>query len=477
MKKAWFPAIIFLAVIFTGWFLVVRFGKHLLKPNKQAPKVFSPIRPDDTFIQYWQMNGEPVMLLGGSNEDNLFQDSSYLKQLDLLKAAGGNYVRNTMSSRDEGNLWPFAMTKDSLYDLNKWNDTYWERFDTFLKNCAERDIVVQVELWATFDFYRDNWLKNPFNPKNNINYTAGRVHLPVEVNSHPVLTENSFFRSIPNSESNLRLLWFQQKYIDKLLSVSLKYPNVLYCMDNETSVTAEWGKFWSLYIKKLAREQGKEIYTTEMWDPWDLHHTAHRETSDHPEIYDFVDISQNNHNSGDEHWQNGIAVIERLKKNGMLRPLNNVKIYGNDGGRHQTTQNAIESFVRNVLFGAASARFHRPTSGQGINETAQHVIRSMRSYIEKCDFFHGQPIDSILLSKEKNEAWCRAIPGREYTVFFPDGGEIILSLPDNIGNVTIEWLDILNAQWREKSEKKVKNGELPLTAPDKKNQLAFIKIK
>ena len=86
-----------------------------------------------------------------------------------------------------------------------------------------------------------------------------RVHLPIEVNSHPIMVENNFFWSVPSQESNLRLLEFQQKFVDKLLSYSLKYDNILYCMDNETSVTSEWGKFWSLYIKKVAKEQSKQI--------------------------------------------------------------------------------------------------------------------------------------------------------------------------------------------------------------------------
>ncbi|MFO7922350.1 MAG: hypothetical protein R6U58_01505 [Bacteroidales bacterium] len=40
---------------------------------------------------------------------------------------------------------------------------------------------------------------------------------------------------------------------------------------------------------------------------------------------------------------------------------NNVKIYGNNGGRHKTTRDAIENFVKNVLMSCASARFHRNT--------------------------------------------------------------------------------------------------------------------
>ena len=118
---------------------------------------------DPTYFEY---QGKPVLLLGGTVDDNLFQIEGLEQHLDLLVESGGNYVRNTMSSRDEGNLWPFHMQEDGLYDLNKWNDAYWERFDAFLKACEERDIIVQIEIWATFDYYRDNWEVNPFNPKN-----------------------------------------------------------------------------------------------------------------------------------------------------------------------------------------------------------------------------------------------------------------------------------------------------------------------
>ena len=66
--------------------------------------------------RYWQYDGRPTLLLGGSIEDNLFQIPDLGEHLDTLVAAGGNYVRCTMSSRDEGNVWPFAKSGD-LYDL------------------------------------------------------------------------------------------------------------------------------------------------------------------------------------------------------------------------------------------------------------------------------------------------------------------------------------------------------------------------
>ena len=424
--------------------------------------------------QYWQYNGETLLLLGGSDEDNLFQHPELDKQLDLLEQAGGNYVRNTLSCRDSGNVWPFGKSEEGLYNLDTWNEEYWNRLEHFLQATSSRDIVAQMEIWATFDFYRDIWEVNPFNPKNNVNYNTRRSKLPEVVDSHPIFTENNFFRSVPDQMALMVVLEYQQKFVDKVLEHSLNYDNVLYCMDNETSVTAEWGRFWADYIRKVALENGKKVHTTEMWDPWDLHHVAHRETMDHPEIYTFVDISQNNHITGDEHWENGLAQIEHLEKINALRPLNNVKIYGNDGGRHKTTRNAIESFCQNVLMGTASARFHRPPSGQGINQIAQACIKSLRD-VEKrsISFFEGTASNDLLLSREANEAFCRNINRKEFIIYFPAGGTIDLDLKNQKTDFNLYWLDVLNSSWSD--GEKIEGGiVVTIDAPAKDHQIALI---
>jgi len=423
-------------------FLFFVFAGYLAKAQKTQLNI------SETYPTYWELNGAPTLLLGGSNEDNLFQVPYLQTHLDSLQDVGGNYVRCTMSSRDPGNLWPFAQQADGRYDLNQFNQAYWQRFEDFLKETDERGIVVQLEVWATFDFYRDNWLVNPFNPANNVNYSAARTNLKVIVDTHPIFTDNDFFRSVPLSDANLALLGYQQRYVDKLLSHSLPYGHVLYCMDNETSVTAAWGRFWSDYIKKVAAEQGKTVYTTEMWDPHDLNHAAHRETFDHPEIYDFADISQNNHKSGQEHWDNGLKQVSRIARSGVPRPLNNVKIYGNDGGRHQTTQNAVESFCRNVFFGAASARFHRPTSGQGLNGISQKVIGSLVKFADRFNFFQSEEATAELGERESNEAYCRKIGEKAYALYFSKSGSVTLDLSHWKGKASLRWLSISSANWQ-----------------------------
>ena len=318
------------------------------------------VRPWPANPYYWQYKGKPVLLLGGSVEDNLFQIPDLAAHLDALAAAGGNYVRCTMSCRDEGNVWPFE-ARDGAYDLTRFAPEFWRRFETFLSQTGKRGIIVQVEVWATFDYYRDIWDRNPFNPKNNVNYSAEESGLPLVVKTHPTRTENDFFRSAPAAKDLEIVRRFQERFVEKMLSYSLAHRHVLYCMDNETSVTPTWGAYWAGFIRARAKAAGRQVEVTEMWDKWDLAHPQHNATFDHPETYSFVDISQNNHNKGQTHYDN--MQKQRRRIAGAVRPMNNVKVYGADGGRFGDTRDGIERFWRNIFGGCAATRFHRPDGG------------------------------------------------------------------------------------------------------------------
>ena len=82
------------------------------------------IRPSPENPRYWQYKGRPVLLLGGSKDDNLLQIPELREHLDALQKAGGNYIRNTMSDRsDKGfEVYPFQRRPDGKYDLDQWNN-------------------------------------------------------------------------------------------------------------------------------------------------------------------------------------------------------------------------------------------------------------------------------------------------------------------------------------------------------------------
>jgi len=448
--------------------LFIAFGGCITKTYEDTKMDNNRIQIYKDNPRYWQHKGKPVLLLGGSIEDNLFQIPNIKEHLDLLRCVGGNYVRCTMSCRDEGNVWQFKKV-DELYDLEQWNEEFWRRFSIFLKLTAERDIIVQIEIWATFDYYRDNWEVNPFNPKNNSIYTAEETGLPVVVDSHPTRTENNFFWSVPKENNQQIVLKYQQKFVDKLLSYSLKYGNVLYCMDNETSVTPAWGEYWATYIKAKAEEAGTGVETTEMWDAWDVFHQQHRATLDHPEIYSFCDISQNNHQKGQTHWDNAQKFCANLSP---IHPINNIKIYGADEGRFGNTRDGLERFWRNIFGGLASSRFHRPDSGQGLNENAQAHVKSMRMLTDSMDIFTCEPHNELLSNRKENGAYATANPGKECAVYFPNGDAVDIDLSAAQGNSKARWLNISESMWAKKEE--LEGGGIVTLVPPGKGHWAVL---
>ncbi len=423
--------------------------------------------------RYWQYKDKPILLIGGSVEDNLFQIPNLKTHLELLKSAGGNYVRSTMSWVDEGDVPPFKKVGD-LYDLDQWNGEFWKRFRNFITWTHQMDIIVQIEVWATFNYYRDPWAANPFNPKNNSNYTAEETDLPTVVKTHPVATENNFFWSVPKERHQEIVLKYQKKFVDKLLSATLQYGHILYCMDNETAVTAAWGEYWATYIQKQAAAAGRVVETTEMWDPWDLSHEKHKATFDHPETYSFCDISQNNHQKGQRHWDNAQRIRAEISP---IRPINNIKIYGADTGKYGSTQDGLERFWRNIFGGFASARFHRPGSGIGLNETAQAHLKSMRMLTDSINIFTCEPHNDLLSNRANNEAYTIANPGRAYAVYFPNGGSVDIDLR-NGGNAnpqsgTARWLNIANSKWVQEMEI-LFSESVTLSAPTKAHWVVLI---
>ena len=437
-------------------------------PNLETRNAIA-IRPSAGNAFFWEYRGEPVILIGGSVEDNLFQTPEVAAHLDLLVASGGNYVRNTLSSRDDSNLWPFAQNEDGRYDLDRANDAYYERLSTFLQAAYERDVIVQFEMWDRFDYAQQFWEKNPFRPVNNITYTVADSGLKNNYPQHPGSNENPFFRSVPKQENNPLILKYQQAHVDRVLAISLAYPNVLYCMDNETNAHPEWGAYWSTYIKAAADEKGVLVQTTEMWDNWNLRAPEHRGTLDHPEQYSFIDTSQNNHKKGQEHWDNLQWVREYIRD--APRPINHVKVYGADGERFGNNRDGLERFWRTLLGGAASVRFHRPAAGLGLSSIAQSHIRSGRMLANAFDLAKAVPgVDAALVGVEPNEAYMTTIPGVARAVYFPTMGSATLTIEPG---VRLRWLDISASSWG--AEILLEGASVELSPPSDTHWLALIK--
>lgn len=436
------------------------------------------IRPYEKNPFYWQYKGKPVFLLGASSDDNLFQIPNLEEHLDRMKEAGANYIRNTMSDRDEGNLYPFKRLpegKKGRYDLGQWNPDYWDRFERMLRLTAEREIVVQIEIWDRFDYtdHRDSgrWQRHPYNPANNVNYTYQESGFGQRYPDHPCLNRQPFFFTTPAQRNNAVVLAYQQRFVDQLLSHALKYDHVLYCIDNETKADEAWAVYWTARIRRRAAEAGKTVCVTEMWDDWDLKAERHGRTLDHPQRYDFADVSQNNQKRGQEHWDNFQWVRRHIAA--KPRPLNTVKTYGADGGPHGNTSDGIQRWWRHVIGGAASARFHRPPSGLGLSELSTGSLAAARKLQSLVKPWDVAPANHLLADREENEAYLTARPGQAYALYFPDGGQIALNLAGHPGTYQLRWINVTTGQWAD--TKTIAGGTAaPITAPTKGGWVAAV---
>jgi hypothetical protein len=431
---------------------------------------------------YWQYQGEPVILLGGSWQDNLFNHPVGLAEhLDLLQSVGGNYARNVMSHRNVGNVFAYEQNREEYFDLDHFNDEYWQRFDQFLQLTYERDIIVQIEIWDPWDLHADHqsfggWSYHPFNPANNINYTSEESGLPIEIDFDPQTepTDHPFWRSVPELDNNQRLLQYQKQFVDKLLSYSLKYPHVIYCMNNETGEEVEWGDFWADYVRMSAEEAGSDVEITDMRRNEDIRSEDHAHIFNQPDRYTFVDISQNNAWSGlgQGHYDNILYVREQISD--YPRPINNNKNYG--AARHGEEE-SVARMGRIIFAGSASTRFHRPHPyedpeahqaksdiGLGLSPRAQRIIQSLRMVTDELQIVNMEPRNDLLDERDDNEAYLLAEPGRQYAIYFPDEGSVTLELSGNYSDFRYRWINFDQAEWGEWREVDA-NEDLRLTTP------------
>jgi hypothetical protein len=445
------------------WIILLSFligACNSAQKQQQAADADGSIKPYTENPRYWEYKGKPVLLLGATDNDNLFQMNNLKSHLDALQSAGGNYIRNTMSSRDSADLWPHQKQVNGLYDLDHWNNAYWQKFENLLKWCEERDIIVQIEVWDRFDYSREPWALNPFNPGLNINYNEAECGMASVYPKHPSSDLQPFFHSIPGMPRYGKgadlIRQYQEKLVDKILEYTFQYGNVLYCMNNETSTPVQWGNYWIEYIRKKAQAIGKEVYLTDMYD----HFFKPRECKKcqdliaQPQQYTFMDISQiNSRNFGQNHWDTLSWIIAQRERY-PLRPVNCTKVYGgnNTGWGSGTNDDGIARFCRDVLGGCAGVRHHRPPAGNGLNDKSRASIRAIRK-IETIVTFWDLSVNMDLLDdRATDEAYLTVASNDHFVVYFPKEGSIRLDLSGSAYKYMVRWIDLGTGDWAETDE-------------------------
>jgi hypothetical protein len=305
----------------------------------------------------------------------------------------------------------------------------------------------------------------------NINYTAAESGLAEEIDDYSGSAPSGhlFFHTVPALKDLGLVRRYQEAFVEKLLSISLEYPNVLYCMNNEIGEPPEWGEYWAAFIRARATAAGREVYLADMRRNSDFRSEEQIRLLQDRTHYDFFEISQNNANNDQRHYDMILSIRSQVVDE--PKPLNNVKIYGGEIGRWTTSvEEGTRRFWRSLFGGCASVRFHRPGPshhffGIGLSGLAQTHIRSARTFTDAMTVFTCEPRNDLLSDRESNEAYCLAEPGLQYAVYFPNGGSVKLDVSAAAGTLEVRWFDITRGAWRT-PRRVLGGGTVDLKTPD-----------
>ena len=170
-----------------------------------------------------------------------------------------------ISLNSNGRLYPFNIDhwKDGqpIFDLSEFNPQYWDNFGRIIKECADKGIVLQMQLYQRVYFhptreeegYPNRWQINYFNPENNIN----KYPVPEGRGGYglfPAMAENSVWKEI------------HTKWVKHILTGIGRNGNVIIDLMNEGSfkggnLTKEWVEYTLDIIEKWEDENRIDILT------------------------------------------------------------------------------------------------------------------------------------------------------------------------------------------------------------------------
>ena len=226
------------------------------------------LHPDNP--HYFLFRGKPTVLIGSTEHYGavLNLDFDYVKYFDELKSNGlnvtrtftGFYVepqgafgiaRNTLAPGEGKLICPWARSNEAGYagggnkfDLNKWDEAYFERLKNFLREAGKRGIVVELDLFSNI-YDTIQWKLSPLYFTNNINNLAPiRDHKEILSLKHP------------------EIIKIQEQMVEKILSELNDFDNLYYEICNEPYfgdllALDTWEKHMTEFTHKTESKLGK----------------------------------------------------------------------------------------------------------------------------------------------------------------------------------------------------------------------------
>lgn len=408
-------------------------SKSILETTSNEIKTPSLLKKSAENSRYFaDRTGKPVYLTG-PHTWNCIQDFDvnpnikldYNKYMDWMESHGTNFLRGWIweeasyiaDSKRTVEPLPYARSGpgtalDGLpkYDLNKFNQAYFDRLRSRIIEAGKHGIYVSIMLTNNVSVLNKGWNGNPYNANNNINGIGGSQDVAQD---HLVYT-----MQYPE------VVKCHEKFAEKVIDTVNDLENVLYEIGNEhVAASCSWQYHMVNYIKQY--ESTKKLQ----------HPVGITSSGGRPDAL-----------TNKQLFDSPADWISPREEPAMLYRTSPV---ASDGTKvvitdtdHLWGQGGDINWVWKSFVRGLNPIFMDNAPSYGYTDDWEPIRKNMayaRAYAERINLEKAIPRADLVSSK-----YCLADFGHEYLVYLPVEKEVTVDLGVKKSNFSIEWMDPLN---------------------------------
>jgi len=416
-------------------------GSHLCEATSQAtPSIVAPLQVLKSNPRFLTDGSGKAIYMAGVNGWQTFEDFSpinpppaydWTADLDEATANGYNFIRLWTVEQEAwgdnsippGALglhgWPLPWTRVGtrslsdpgvmlvgVYDLNSFNQAFFDRLRTRVQSAHQKGIYVSIMLFSGghLSYSSRGWFSHPFNAANNINSINGDKNADGKgTETHtlhdPVVTA------------------LQEAYVKKVIETVNDLPNVIYEISNEDKEdTTPWQNHMADLIHDYESTDGRQRHP--VWISafgWGVDMLSNNHLySTHAEIISPTNLGGENYDTDPPASGGGKVVFVDSDHIGT-----------------ETHQWPWKVFTRGNYPVFLDER-ETPSVRAAIKKTMGQTV----AYANKVDLAAMIPAVNTAIC---STGYCLINPGSEYLMYLPSGGPATINLGGVSGTFAIEF--------------------------------------
>lgn len=397
------------------------------------------LHPDNP--HYFLFQGKPAVLIGSTEHYGavLNLDFDYVRYLDALRDShlnltrtfSGAYVEpvgafhiseNTLAPGPGRFICPWARSAvpgypngGNKFDLSRWDPAYFKRLRDFVAQAERRGIVVEMNFFTPF-YEESMWELSPQKASNNINGVGNLA------------------RTNAYTLQNGKLLYYQERMVEKIVAELKGFDNVYYEICNEPyfgGVTLHWQRHIASVIARadaahphlISQNIANGRARINQPDPFISIFNFHYATPPDTVALNY-DLEKP---IGDN--ETGFKGVADLP-------------YRIEAWEFMMAGGALFNHLDySFTAGHEAGNFSYPTNQPGGGSASlRKQFSILKGFLESFDFLKMKPNQAVITPGESRKVWVLAEPGKQYAIYLRGGpGALSLTIPE--GKYRLEWID------------------------------------